>query len=285
MAYTVSGNEFTNPSYPGGPWRPVCICGGYATKGSYGGGVGHQTESLNHLAHKCNKSMDTPNNQGGGGLKGSAANPLGGQSAKDMNAMKHHEWMHVAYCWDMSGQNVHLMVNGKVYSTTPPEVFVHPQPTTAADWTSRTRSSAGRTVVHDAVRRQPQLTVDGTLTSSTWKGKTFDTVTQLYDQGRYGSPVWTGGHLTSSDPGRGPHRPETLSPHPSAPIVPVRRAVVAPRSPDPDLSPAGCAQADLRLRRGTPRPSTQGVPMMIDKLEDEDARVEVRMQLLDGESR
>jgi len=289
MAYTASGNEFTKPSYAGGPWRPVCLCGGYATKGSYGGGVGHQTASLNHLAHQCTKSGAVP---GGGGVAvGQAVGGVSGTIAKDPNVMKHHEWMHVAYCWDMSGQNVHLMVNGQTYSETPPEVFVHPQPTTAADWTSEDAvfrlGEPSSTMSYGGSRN---WTVDGTLDEFyMWKGPQLDTAAQIFDQGRYHVPrygqegIYTSRPILDQD-----NRAERL-PEPSAVRPPMVQRSGQGRTttagPLDSARPPDALRPICAFWTWYPQKiDSQGVPMMWDALADSPSKVEVRMQLLlDGE--
>jgi hypothetical protein len=185
MAYTTSANEFSSPSYAGGPWRPVCLCSGYATRGSYGGGVGHQTPSLNHTTHQ---------HGGPGGVAPGIGNPGDVWNPKDMVAnlptepMEHHQWMHVAYNWDMGGQNVKIMVNGVTYQG--PEVLVHPQPTSASDWTSENAvfrlGEPSSTMSYGGSRN---WTVDGTMDEFyMWKGGALDTAAQLFDRGRYHLP-------------------------------------------------------------------------------------------------
>ena len=273
VPFQASMNESGKPQYAAGPWRPVCICGGYATKGSYGGGVGHQTPSLNHLAHK---SCQMP-----GSIQ---ANP---------NMMKHHEWMHVAYCWDMSGQNVHLMVNGITFSETPPDVLVHPQPTTALEWTSENAifrlGEPSSTMSYGGSRN---WTVDGTLDEFyMWMGKSFETVTQFYDRGRYHSPrvgqegVFTSGEILREGlRAAGVRLPEASSARP--PIAPRREGGNRTQAGD-----SGIARAPDLVRPicafWTWYPEVvdaDGVPMMIDGLKEMKTKVDVKMfMMLDGE--
>lgn len=186
--YTSSGNEFAPISYWNGPWRPVCLCAGYATKGSYGGGVGHQTPSLNHSTHQHSGAAPPPT---GGGI--GDGHKVGSSARRDRELMEHHQWMHVAYTWDMSDNSlnedrVKLMVNGITFSG--PEVYVHPQPSSAADWTSENAifrlGEPSSTMSYGGSRN---WTVDGTMDEFyMWKGDALDTVTQLFDKGRYHVP-------------------------------------------------------------------------------------------------
>jgi hypothetical protein len=266
MPYQNSANELSSPQYAAGPWRPVSICGGYATKGSYGGGVGHQTPSLNHICHSDNYKP---------------------------SVFKHHEWIHVGYCWDMSGQNVHLLVNGVTYSQTPPEVWVHPQPTTAADWTSEDAifrlGEPSTTMSWGSGSRN--WTVDGTLDEFfMWRGNALATAAQLYDKGRYHVPrMGQEGVFTSQpilkDSIHGQKLPEPTSARP--PIGPRReggsRTTVAgpldaPRPPDV-LRPI-CAFWTWYPEYVDDR----GKPMVMDGLSEVGLEPEVKMQLLlDGD--
>jgi len=164
-AYEASPNENSFPVYANGPWRPICFCAGFATKGGAGGGVGTMTPSLNHRTH-----ADTEN--------------------KDM--IRHHEWVHVAYRWNMAsgGQSVEIKVNGE----TPPgmgDIYVHPGDSDASDWTQE--GAIFRIGEPSAAMGPRNWSADATVDEFYLWGHDAlqgepSTVKQLYEMGRYHVP-------------------------------------------------------------------------------------------------
>jgi hypothetical protein len=269
LPYQQSPNETVSPVYASGPWRPISICGGYATKGGWGGGVGHQTMSLNHTTHK---SCIIP-----------------GQVKGDPNLMKHHEWIHVAYNWDMSATNVRLMVNGIMFSQSTPDVWVHPQPTQASEWTQENAvfrlGEPSSTMSYGGSRN---WTIDGTLDEFyMWKGQSLETAGQIYDRGRYHVPRFGQEGIFKSQviELKGSIQGEKL-PDPSAvrpPITPrhggAGRTTMAgplegPRPPD------ACRVICAFWTWYPQKVDDEGHPVMVDALEGDDLKAEVKLEIL-----
>jgi hypothetical protein len=293
-AYQPSPNESIRPQYAAGPWRPISLCGGYATPGSYGGGVGHQTGSLNHVTHK---NCLIPTELSAPGYTG------------DPSILKHHEWIHVAYCWDMSGTSVHLMTNGIAWTNSNPEVLIHPQPTQAEDWTSENAifrlGEPSSTMSYGGSRN---WTVDGTIDEFyMWKGNALETAAQVFDRGRYHVPRFGQEGVFTSQPilEHAIHGQKLADPSPVRP--PIRRhndveTGVAGSSPPPRRQDGGGNRTTTSGPMEDNRPpdmvrpicafwtwypeytDSEGVPLMTDRLEHDRMRVEVKFSmLLDGD--
>jgi hypothetical protein len=159
-AGSTSNHEDTFPTYWNGPWRPISFACGFVTLGAWGGGVGMLTPSLNHSTHK--------------------------HSTPREDIFKHHEWIHIAYAWDMNSHATTLLVNGQDLPGRG-DISVHPGDPVAAAMVSA-----------DAVFRlgEPSKTIlwrnwaaDVTLDEFyLWKSNSLEVAQDLYARGRYYRP-------------------------------------------------------------------------------------------------
>src|SRR5688572_24091493 len=183
--FFASHHESSNPyHYWQGPWNPVCFVAGFSTvrrdpaTGYSTGGVGRMTTSLN----------------AGGEYKAPKYSPL-----------KHHQWIHVAYTWDMVSKITNIHVNGREIAT---EVFeIHPGFSEASDWTSENavfrlgEPSQTMEYASSLMHIWWGVPVEGSWTISRnwsadatmdelylWKQNYLAQADQLYDKGRYYLP-------------------------------------------------------------------------------------------------
>ncbi|MBI2932252.1 MAG: pilus assembly PilX N-terminal domain-containing protein [Planctomycetes bacterium] len=171
-AFAPSPNEGRLPIYASGPWRPASIVGGYSTWSDWGGGVGQETDTLNHAghAHRSRPSL-----------------------------LRHHAWTHVTYMWDMPRQRAVVWINGEPQANTE-SIFVHPGPIGADDYLTpgnlirlgepslTMQTSQFWFFNNQAISRN--WAADATIDEFfLWKGNQLDRSQELFAQGRYHCPM------------------------------------------------------------------------------------------------
>lgn len=156
--FRPSPSEGSLPVYARGPWRPMSFVAGYSV---IGGGVGQETDSLNHRTHT---------------------------HAPRSDYLQAHGWTHVAYCWDMRTHRAHIRVNGRLLPGTS-DIRVHPGRVDLTPFfnapvrlgePSRTATSMGQ-----ARNWSADSTIDEFYM---WKGNRLDRAEELFERGRYYRP-------------------------------------------------------------------------------------------------
>jgi len=266
-----SPNEFLTPSYWSGPWRPITIACGFATKGEYGGGAGQVSPSLNHRTHADTGTADL---------------------------MKHHEWLHVVYAWNMNRQDEYdplvpsrtwLALNGQILPSTG-NIKIHPREASALDWTSEGAvfrlGEPSTTMMDPYYGAHRNWTADATIDEFyMWKGDSLERASNLFELGRYHLPrPGQEGIFTSQSFTEGLAKPRRLA-NPAEIRAPFHREPGEHNRTSVSNTSALRAPDDIRILGASwtwypEKIDIKGKPMAHDHLANMDTEVEVKLVMV-----